>query len=91
MSQYVSDFAEKWQCQSLSRVQHFATPWTVATQALLSMGFSKQEYWSGLLFASPGDLPQPGIKPWSHTLQTDSLPSEAPKAFTYFQFSNPLD
>ena len=46
MSQYVSDFAEKWQCQSLSRVQHFATPWTVATQALLSMGFSKQEYWN---------------------------------------------
>jgi len=47
----------------LSCVQLFATPWTVARQAPLSMGFYRQEYWSGLLFSSPGDLPDPGIKP----------------------------
>ena len=45
---------------SLRRVQLFATPWTVAYQAPLSMGFPKQEYWSGLPFPSPGDLPDPG-------------------------------
>ena len=61
---------------SLSRVQLFATPWTVARQAPLSMGFSKQEYWSGLPFPSPGDLPDPGIKPRSPALQADDLPSE---------------
>ena len=52
----------------LSCVQLFATPWTVTYQALLSMGFSKQEYWSGLLLPSPGDLPDPGIAPGSPTL-----------------------
>ena len=46
----------------LSGVQLFATPGTVARQALLSMGFSRQEYWSGLLFPSPGDLPNPGME-----------------------------
>ena len=46
-------------------VQLFATPWTVAHQAPLSMGFSRQEYWSGLPFPPPGDLPNPGIKPAS--------------------------
>ena len=51
-----------------SRVQLFATPWTVACQAPLSMGFSRQEYWSGLPFPSPGDLPDPGIKPASGLL-----------------------
>ena len=49
----------------LSRVQLFATPWTVARQALLSMGSPMQEYWSGLPFPSPGDLPNPGFKPLS--------------------------
>ena len=49
-----------------------AAPWTVAHQASLSMGFSKQEYWSGLPFTSPGDLPNPGIEPRSPTLQADS-------------------
>ena len=53
-------------------------PWTVAHQAPLSMGFSRQEYWSGLPFPSPGDLPDPGIKPRSHALQADALPSEPP-------------
>ena len=51
----------------LSHVWHFATPWTVAHQAPLSMGFSRQEYWSGLPFPSPGDLPIPGIEPSSLT------------------------
>ena len=55
-----------------------ATLWTVACQALLSMGFSRQEYWSGLPFSSPEDLPDPGIEPGSPKLQTDALPSEPP-------------
>ena len=59
--------------KSLSRVQLFETPWTVAPQAPLSMGFSRQEYWSGLPFPSPGDLPDPGIEPRSPTLQADAL------------------
>ena len=63
-------------CQSLSHVRLFAIPWTVACQAPLSMEFSRQEYWSGLLFPSPGDLPDPGIKPRSPALQADSLLSE---------------
>ena len=62
----------------VSCVQVFATPWTVAHQATLSMGFSRQEYWSGLPFPSPGDLPKPGIEPMSPTLQANSLPSEPP-------------
>ena len=52
------------------------TPWTVACQAPLSMGFFRQEYWSGLPFPSPGDLPNPGIEPRSPALQADSLPTE---------------
>ena len=58
--------------QFLSRVQLFETPWTVASQAPLSMGFSRQEYWNGLPFLPPGDLPDPGIKPESPALQADS-------------------
>ena len=54
--------------KSLSRVQLFVTPWTVAYQASHSMGFSRQEYWSGLPFPSPGDLPDPGIEPGSPAL-----------------------
>ena len=54
----------------LSLVQLFATSWTVAHQALLSVEFSKQEHWSGLPLPTPGDLPDPGIKHW----QADSLP-----------------
>ena len=60
----------------LSRVRLSATPWTVARQAPLSRGFSRQEYWSGLPFPSPGDLPDPGIEPGSPALQADALPSE---------------
>ena len=58
--------------KSLSRVWLLATPWTVACQAPLSVGFSRQEYWNGLPFPSPGDLPDLGIKPESHALQADS-------------------
>ena len=64
--------------QSLSRVQLFATPWTVTLQVPLSMGFSRQEYWSGLPFPSPGDFPSPEIKPRYSTLQADPLRSEPP-------------
>ena len=60
----------------LSHVQLFATLWTVACQAPLSLKFSKREYWSGLPFPSPGDLPDPGIEPGSPALQADSLPPE---------------
>ena len=63
----------------LSRVQLFATPWTVACQAPPSMGFSRQECWSGLPFPSPGDLPDPGIEPGSPALQAVALPSEPPE------------
>ena len=55
-----------------------ATLWTVAHQASLSIGFSREEYWSGLPFPSPGDLPDPGIEPGSLALQADSLPTELP-------------
>ena len=62
----------------LSHVRLFATPWTVAHQAPPSMGFSRQEYWSGLPFPAPRDLPHPGIEPRSPTLHADALPSEPP-------------
>ena len=60
--------------QSLSHAQLFANLWTVDCQAPLSMGFPRQEYWSGLPFVPPGDLPDPGIEPGSPALQADSLP-----------------
>ena len=62
--------------QSLSRVRLFATRWTVAFQVSPSMGFSRQEYWSGLPFSSPGDLPDPGIEPGFPALEADALTSE---------------
>ena len=62
----------------LSRVQLFATPWTAAYQAPPSMGFFRQEFWSGLPFPSPGDLPDPGIESGSPAFQADALISEAP-------------
>ena len=70
--------SERRRVKRLSRVRLFATPWTVACQAPPSMGFSRQEYWSGLSFPSPGDLSNPGIEPRSPTLQADALPSEPP-------------
>ena len=64
--------------KSLSRVLLFVTPWTVAYQAPPSMGFSRQEYWNGLPFPSPGAFPDPGIEPWSPTFQADALTSDIP-------------
>ena len=69
--------------KSLSRVRLFVTPWTVAYQAPLSVGFSRQEYWSGLPFPSPGDLPDPGIEPGFPTLEADALTSEPPGKTRY--------
>ena len=63
----------------LNRVRLFATPWTVTYEALPSMGFSRQEYWTELPFPSPGDLPNPGNEPRSPALQADTLPSELPR------------
>ena len=65
----------------LSHIRPFATPCSVAYQAPPSMGFARQEYWSGLPFPSPGDLPDPGIEPRSPALQADALPSEPPGKF----------
>ena len=69
---------KQWsEVKSLNRVRLFETLWTVAYQAPLSMGFSRQDYWSGLPFPPPGDVPDPGIEstsPASPTLQADSLP-----------------
>ena len=63
---------------SLSHVRLFVTSWTLAHQAPLSLEFSRQEYWSGQPFPSPGDLPHPDTEPRSPALQADSLPSEPP-------------
>ena len=68
----------KVKVKSLSRVRPLATTWTAAHQAPPSMGFSRQEYWSGLPFPSPGDLPDLGIKPRSPAFQADALTSEPP-------------
>ena len=65
--------------KSLSRVQLFVTPWTVAWLAPLSMGSSRQEYWRGLPFPSPGNLPDPGIEPGSPALEADTLTSKPPR------------
>ena len=62
--------------KSLSHVRPFGTPWAIDCQAPPSVGFSRQEYWSGLPFPSPEDLPDPGIKPGSPTLQAGSLLTE---------------
>ena len=64
--------------KSLSCVQLYVTPWTVAHQAPPSMGFSRQEYWSGVPFPTPADLLDPEIEPGSSALQADSLPSKPP-------------
>ena len=78
----VLDIKLSWLCAVLGRfscLQLFATLWTVARQAPLSMGFCRQEYWSGLPCPPPGDLPEPGIKPVSLVslaLQADSLATQ---------------
>ena len=63
-------------CYLLNCFQLFVTPWTVACQTSLSIEFSKQEYWGGLPFPSPGNLPNPGIEPGSPSLQVDSFTTE---------------
>ena len=68
----------KSEVKSLSRVPPLATPRTAAYQAPPSMGFSRQDYWSGLPFPSPGNLPDPGIEPWSPAVEADALTSEPP-------------
>ena len=67
-----------WVCQSPSHVLLFATPWTVACQAPLCVGVSRQEYWSRLPFPSPWCLPDSGVEPWFPALRADSLLSEPP-------------
>ena len=74
----VSVFQKELESESVS-ARLCLTLWTEARQAPLSMDFSRQEYWSGLPFPSPGNLPDPGIKPRSPVLQADSLPSEPPR------------
>ena len=69
-----------------SRVLLFANPWTIAHQAPLSIGFPRQEYWSGLPFPSPGHLPDPGVEPGSPALQADSLSSGKPEKLTFSLF-----
>ena len=78
---------QKVKVKLLSCVQLFVTPWTVAHQAPLSMGFLRQEHWSGLPFPSPGDLLDPGIKPRSPALHADALTSE-PKIFACHLLTN---
>ena len=72
-----------WQLKLLSCVHLCATPWSVAYQAPPSMGLSRQEYWSGLPFPPPGDLPDPGIEPRSPALQADTLLSEPPGKLSF--------
>ena len=74
--------------KSFSRVQLFSTLWTVAYQASPSMGFSRQEYWSGLPFPSPGDLPDPGTEPGFPTLGADTLTSEPPEKPPYIELKS---
>ena len=81
---------------SHSIVSDSVAPWTVAHHAPLSMAFSRQEYWNGMPCPSPGDLPDPGIEPWSPALQADSVPSEPPGEPIYlyiflFRFFSRID
>ena len=82
MNTFVNNLLVPWRSEVevklLSHVRLFATPWTVAYQASQSMEFSRQDYWSGLPFASPEDLHDPGIEPTSPALQADALLSEPP-------------
>ena len=79
----------KVKMESLSHVRLFVTPWTVAYQAPLSMGFSRQEYWSGLPFPSPGDLPDPGIELGFPALEADAVidisPGNLDSSLCFFQ------
>ena len=83
MAQIMNSLLPPVPVKLLSHVSFFAIPQTVAYQAPPSMEFSRQEYWSGLPLPSPGDLPDPGIKPRSPALQVDALPSELPGKPTF--------
>ena len=72
----------------LIRVRLFAIPWTVTCQAPLSIGYSRQEYWSGLSCPSPEDLPDPGIESRSPALQADSLATELQGKLDNFRADN---
>ena len=72
-------FINRWKWKSFTHVQHFVTPWIVTHQAPLSLGFSREEYWSGVAFPSPGDIPDPETEPRSPS--GDSLPSAPPVGF----------
>ena len=74
MSSMHNSFKRILHAQCLSHVQLFGTLWTIARQPPLSMGFSRQEYWSELPFSALGDLPNPGIEPKTPALEVDSLP-----------------
>ena len=76
LNSYEAKFYVLCEVKSLSCVRLFVTPWTVAYQAPQSVEFSRQEYWNGLPFPSPGDLPNPGMEPGSSALQSAALPSE---------------
>ena len=71
---YIHYWFQRFQARMLSHVQLFVTPWTIARQVPLSLGFSRQEYWSDLPCPPSGDLPDPGIEPRSPALRADSLP-----------------
>ena len=77
---------ERKKVKSLSHVRLLVTPWTVAYQASLSMVFSKQEYWSGLPFPSPGNLADLGTEPGSPALEADALTSEPPGTGTMYVY-----
>ena len=81
MKEYTLTWLQKVKSEVAQSARLFATPWTAAYQAPLSMGFSRQEYWSGLPFPPPGDLPDPGIEPGSPALEADALPSEPPEKY----------
>ena len=78
VTQSSSLFFRQVKVKSLSRVRLFATLWTIAYQAPPSMGYSRQEYWSGLPFPAPEDLPDPGIEPRAPALRAEALTSELP-------------
>ena len=84
-------YLSKVKVKSLSRVRLFATTWTVAYQAVPSTGISRQEYWSGLPFPSPGDLPHPGIEAGSPALWADALPSEPPGKISLLEQSRAFE
>ena len=83
---YQEGLAASVKVKSLSRVRVFATPWKVTYEAPRSVGFSRQDYWSGLPFPSPGDSPNPEIKPRSPALQTGALPSEPPGKPKFYKY-----